>query len=86
MANATSGNAYLPDVIGTRAAANDGIGERKAIVLYNVSKFDGRGNTFSGVKRIAGVTQRDGLPVARRVFLFVQPSMTLIRDAYTELP
>ncbi|MGL4233877.1 MAG: hypothetical protein ACRDAM_11370, partial [Casimicrobium sp.] len=46
----------------------------------------GRGNTFSGVKRIAGVTQRDGLPVARRVFLFVQPSMTLIRDAYTELP
>jgi len=88
MANATSGVVLFGnDLLSSRGAAVSGLGVHKAFNQpVNMASFFLIINNLSGKCRVAGTTVDGGTPVKRRVYLFAQPSMLLVRSTTTELP
>lgn len=82
MANSTSGICPYPDLTNTRGAAPTA--GTPTLLLQTILAIPHV--SFSGSYRIAGSTVDGGTPVKRRVYLFAQPSMLLVRSATTELP
>lgn len=86
MANATSGLLLgTPDLLNTRGAAAAASAPKYVLNAFSAPFYNPK-QSLNGVYRIAGTTVDGGTPVKRKVYVFAQPGMVLVRSATTELP